>query len=374
MIDATVVRDTHLPLPIHVRGKVRDVYRVDPEMLLIVATDRLSAFDHVLPTPIPDKGRVLTQLSAFWFARTAALVANHMRTADPDEIAAAVPALRGVPPEVYASRAMLVRRCERIDVECVVRGYLTGSAMDEYAKTGSVAGIRLPPGLRHGDRLPEPIFTPATKAAEGHDQNITFAQMTDLLGAHTAARLRDVSLALYSSAAEHARSRLLILADTKFEFGRLGDEIVLIDEALTPDSSRYWDAAAYPQSLASFDKQYVRDYLNRIGWNHEPPAPELPPDVVEATRRRYMETYMRLTRPSRVQIVITLKPGILDAAGQAVRQGLQALGYRDIGEVRVGRYLEIGVPPTAGSAQVQAMCERFLANPLIEQWRIEEDV
>jgi phosphoribosylaminoimidazole-succinocarboxamide synthase len=295
MIAPEVISESRLDLPLALRGKVRDVYEVGPQTLLIVATDRLSAFDHVLPTPIPDKGRVLTQLSAFWFDRLGPLAAHHMWSASYDEIAAAVPALRAVRREAYDGRAMLVRRCERIDVECVVRGYLTGSALEEYARTGSVAGIRIPAGLRNGDRLPEPIFTPATKASHGHDVNITFAQMEEMLGPRTAARLRSLSVSLYAVAARHAHARGLILADTKFEFGGLGEEIVLIDEALTPDSSRYWDAAAYPGSLASFDKQYVRDYLNRIGWDHEPPAPPLPDDVVEATRERYLETYRRLT-------------------------------------------------------------------------------
>jgi phosphoribosylaminoimidazole-succinocarboxamide synthase len=295
LITPEVISESRLDLPLVIRGKVRDVYAVDPQTLLIVATDRLSAFDHVLPTPIPERGRVLTQLSAFWFGRLRALVDHHMRSADFDEIAAAVPALRAAPRDAFEGRTMLVRRCERIDVECVVRGYLTGSALGEYERTGGVAGIGLPPGLRNGDPFPEPIFTPATKAALGHDENITFEQMRDMLGAPTAARLRGISLALYRFAAAHAQSRMLILADTKFEFGRAGDEIVLIDEALTPDSSRYWDAAAYPTSLASFDKQVVRDYLNRIGWSHEPPAPPLPPEVVEATRARYVETLRRLT-------------------------------------------------------------------------------
>jgi len=294
MIEAALIRESHLDLPLYARGKVRDVYRVEPGMLLVVATDRLSAFDHVLPTLIPDKGRVLTQLSAFWFSRTGALAPNHMRSADLDEIAARVPALRDLPGEIYAGRTMLVRRGERIDVECVIRGYLTGSALEEYAKTGRVAGTDLPAGLRDGDRLPEPIFTPATKAEQGHDQNITFAQLEEIIGARTAASLREMSLALYSFAAQYAWSRGLILADTKFEFGRVADELFLIDEALTPDSSRYWDAASYPQSRASFDKQYVRDYLNQIGWNHEPPAPALPAEVVDATRERYLETHRRL--------------------------------------------------------------------------------
>jgi phosphoribosylaminoimidazole-succinocarboxamide synthase len=299
MIIPEVISESRLDLPLAVRGKVRDVYEVDPQTLLIVATDRLSAFDHVLPTPVPDKGRVLTQLSAFWFGRLRPLVPHHMRSAEFEEIAAAVPALRAAPREAYDGRAMLVRRCERIDVECVVRGYLTGSALEEYAHTGHVAGIALPAGLRHGDRLPAPLFTPATKAAQGHDMNITFGQGEEMLGAPTAARLRDISVALYTAAAQHALSRGLLLADTKFEFGRVGDDLLLIDEALTPDSSRYWDASAYPGSLASFDKQYVRDYLNRIGWNHEPPAPALPDDVVAATRARYLETYRRLTEDPR---------------------------------------------------------------------------
>ena len=294
-MEAAVIHESHLDLPLYMRGKVRDVYRVDPVMLLIVATDRLSAFDHVLPTPIPDKGKVLTQLSAFWFARTGAVVRNHMRSADLDEIAAVVPALRDAPRDAFVGRTMLAQRCDRINVECVVRGYLTGSALEEYERSGGVGGIRLPEGLGNGDPLPEPIFTPARKASHGHDENITFEQMESIVGPNTATRLRELSLTLYAFAAAHAQARELILADTKFEFGRLADEIVLIDEALTPDSSRYWDAASYPQSLASFDKQYVRDYLNRLGWDHEPPAPELPAEVVEATRARYLETYRRLT-------------------------------------------------------------------------------
>jgi len=284
-----------LPLPCHTRGKVRDVYAAGPDTLLIVATDRISAFDHVLPTPIPDKGRVLTQLSAFWFARCAGLVRHHMLSADLAEVAACVGALRALPRAALDGRVMLVRRCERLEVECVVRGYLTGSAFLEYQRTGAVAGIALPGGLRDGAPLPEPLFTPATKAARGHDENLTFDQMAGLIGRETAETLRALSLALYRHAAAHARTRGLILADTKFEFGRRGEEIVLIDEALTPDSSRYWDAAAYPGALVAFDKQVVRDYLNRIGWNHEPPAPALPPEVVAATRRRYLETYQRLS-------------------------------------------------------------------------------
>lgn len=292
--EARPVVQTALSLPLYTRGKVRDVYAADG-YLLIVATDRLSAFDHVLPTPIPDKGRVLTQLSAFWFERTRDLVPNHLVSTDLAEIVELVPETGQADPEILAGRTMLVRLCVRFDVECVVRGFITGSAWDEYRRGGTVAGIVLPAGLRNGDRLPEPIFTPATKAAHGHDQNISFEQMAHIVGSETAASLRETSLALYQRAAEHARTRGLLLADTKFEFGLLDGRITLIDEALTPDSSRYWDAAQYPQALVPFDKQYVRDYLNASGWNHEPPAPALPVEVVEATRRRYLETLERVT-------------------------------------------------------------------------------
>ena len=288
------VLQTSLPLPLYGRGKVRDVYEAG-EDLLIVATDRISAFDHVLPTPVPDKGRVLTALSAFWFSRTGSIVANHMIAWDPVEIVRRVPGLDAATLPVLAGRAMLVQRCERIDVECVVRGYLTGSAWEEYRRTGAVAGVALPPGLRNGDALPEPIFTPATKAATGHDANITYTDLIETVGGSVAGDLRELSVRLYTFAATHAALCGLILADTKFEFGRRAGRVLLIDEALTPDSSRYWDAGSYPQSLLPFDKQYVRDYLNAIGWNHEPPVPTLPVEVVAATRERYLETYRRLT-------------------------------------------------------------------------------
>lgn len=294
MIETRTVTESHLDLPLYMRGKVRDVYAAG-DALLIVATDRISAFDHILPTPIPDKGRVLTQLSAFWFGQMANIVRTHVIASAPEAIRSRLHGLREVPPEAVDGRAMLVERCQRFDVECVVRGYLTGSAFEEYRQTGSVAGIRLSEELQNGDRLPEPIFTPATKAQNGHDENITFEQMAGLLGHPAAGALRTISLMLYRRAALLTQARGLILADTKFEFGTRDGEIVLIDEALTPDSSRYWDAAAYPGSLVAFDKQYVRDYLNRIGWNHEPPAPTLPPEVVTATRERYVETYRRLT-------------------------------------------------------------------------------
>ncbi len=290
--DTAAVWQTALPLPLVRRGKVRDLYDVG-DHLLVVATDRISAFDHVLPTPVPDKGRVLTALSAFWCARLGGVVSHHLVSASWDALVAAVPALADHPE--LDGRAMLVHRCRRIDVECVVRGYLTGSAWEEYQRSGTVADEPLPPGLRHGAPLPRPLFTPATKAATGHDENIGYPRLADLVGPTVAARLREVSLRLYEQAADHARRCGLILADTKFEFGWRERELVLIDEVLTPDSSRYWDAGSYPVALVPFDKQYVRDYLAAVGWNREPPAPPLPPEVVAATRRRYWETYRRLT-------------------------------------------------------------------------------
>lgn len=302
---APAIVATDLPLPVFTRGKVRDVYDLG-EHLLIVATDRLSAFDHVLPTPVPGKGRILTRLSAFWFARTRPIVQNHLITTDVRQMP--LPPAAGEQVRLLDGRAMLVRRANRIDVECVVRGYLTGSGWQEYCRDGAVCGVRLPSGLANGARLPHPIFTPATKAASGHDQNIAFEEVARVVGGDLAERLRDISMALYVHAAAHAERCGLVLADTKFEFGMArgasadapsnasGDTLMLIDEALTPDSSRYWDAAEYAAGrLASFDKQIVRDYLTRTGWDRESPAPALPHEVVEATRQRYLETYRRLT-------------------------------------------------------------------------------
>lgn len=287
-----VVMETHLDLPLFSRGKVRDIYDLG-DRLLIVATDRLSAFDCVLPTGIPDKGRVLTRLSAFWFQRLAGLVRTHYLATDLSAFPSALRPQRAL----LTGRTMLVRRCRRIDIECVVRGYLAGSAWQEYRTAGQVSGIALPPGLHLGSRLPDPIFTPATKAASGHDETIPYATMAREIGVDLARRLRDASLALYRAAAEEAARRGFILVDTKFEFGLDGDAIVLIDEVATPDSSRFWDSAAYAAtgSTESFDKQIVRDYLERVGWNKMPPAPALPPDVVEATRDRYREVYRRMT-------------------------------------------------------------------------------
>lgn len=291
---------TDLPLRLVARGKVRDVYQVRDDAfgdcLLIVATDRISAFDHVLPTPIPDKGLILTQLAAFWFEHLRAICPNHLITTD----SAQMPDVVQPHAALLDRRAMLVRRARRLDVECVVRGYLAGSGWVDYRRDGAVCGVALPAGLQEGARLPSPIFTPATKAASGHDQNITFDQVYGRVGPDLAVRLRQISLALYTCAHDYAAPRGLLLADTKFEFGLVdgpsGEELILIDEALTPDSSRYWDADAYHAgSLVPLDKQFVRNYLIEIGWNREPPPPVLPAEVVAATRERYREAYRRLT-------------------------------------------------------------------------------
>ncbi len=274
------------------RGKVRDVYEAGGDRLVMVASDRLSAFDVVFPTPIPDKGRILTQLSNFWFARLASIVPNHLISTELKDFP---PAFREV--KALAGRAVLVKRCERVDVECVARGYISGSAWTEYKALGTVAGEPLPHGLVESARLDEPIFTPATKAVTGHDENISRAQLAALVGSELAKDLERVTLALYRAAHAYALGRGLILADTKFEFGFYDGKLTLIDEALTPDSSRYWDAARYAPggTPPSYDKQYVRDFVTKSGWNREPPAPELPPDVVRGTAARYLEAYERLT-------------------------------------------------------------------------------
>lgn len=286
-----LVWETNLP-GIHFlnRGKVRDLYEVG-DQLLIVATDRLSAFDVVLPTPIPDKGRVLTQLSLFWFNLLRDVIPNHIVTAEdfPAELAAFRSQLEG--------RSMLCRRTKPLPIECVVRGYLVGSGWKDYRATGKVCGIALPSGLRESERLPEAIFTPSTKAVEGHDENISFDEAVSRIGADLAERVRAVSLEIYRRAAAYAEPRGIILADTKFEFGLIGNDLIWIDEALTPDSSRFWPADGYQAGRAqpSYDKQYVRDYLERIGWNKLPPGPALPSEVVAATRDKYREAYRQLT-------------------------------------------------------------------------------
>ncbi len=285
----TTIRETSLPNLFH-RGKVRDTYDLGNGQLLMVATDRISAFDVVLPTAIPEKGAVLCQLSAFWFEKTAHIVPNHfisLATARRD---------LGLPYEV-ARRAMVVRRARRIDVECVVRGYITGSAWAEYRRSGTVSGMPMPRGLREGDRFPEPLFTPTTKAEVGHDQVLTIGQMEDMLGKDLTRQLEETTRAVYVFARDFALERGIIIADTKLEFGMIDGHLAVIDELLTPDSSRFWDARGYApgKSQPNFDKQFVRDWLNAQGWDHEPPAPELPPDVVEKTRQRYLEAFRTLT-------------------------------------------------------------------------------
>jgi len=282
-------------LTLHRRGKVRDVYAIGDD-LLIVATDRISAFDYVLGSGIPDKGKVLTQLSAFWFERMGDLVPHHLLAIDPE----AFPPAARRHGDVLRGRAMLVRRTEPIPIECVARGYLSGSGWKEYQQNGRVCGVTLPPGLRESDRLPEPIFTPATKAESGHDINISEAEAGDLVGRELVQRLKALTLEIYRRGAAHAESKGIIVADTKFEFGLAGlagTDVVLIDEVLTPDSSRFWPRAQYEpgQGQPSFDKQFVRDYLEEIRWNKQPPVPSLPDEVIRRTRDKYVEAYRLLT-------------------------------------------------------------------------------
>jgi phosphoribosylaminoimidazole-succinocarboxamide synthase len=289
---ATLI-ESELNLPLLARGKVRDIYDLG-DRLLIVATDRISAFDVVLPTGIPDKGAVLTQLSAFWFELTGDIVPNHfVQVVDSTR----VPGVDADLPREMIGRAMVVRKAERIDVECVVRGYITGSGWKDYQRSGEVSGIALPPNLKESQELFEPIFTPTTKADEGHDLPITCEQVAELAGDRAANAVRLRSLALYHYGRDYARERGIIIADTKFEFGWLDDEVILIDECLTPDSSRFWPADQYKSGgpQPSFDKQYVRDFLEDIAWNKAPPAPELPPEVVERTAEKYREAFERLT-------------------------------------------------------------------------------
>jgi phosphoribosylaminoimidazole-succinocarboxamide synthase len=293
LLDSVLLRTDFPDLKLKASGKVRDVYDIDEAQLLFVASDRISAFDYVLATGIPQKGRVLNQISLFWFDFLADVVPNHLITADVDKYPASVrkyaDQLRG--------RSMLVRRAEIFPVECIVRGYLSGSGWKEYKATGNVSGIALPEGLKESDALPEPIFTPSTKATSGHDENISFDQMCKIIGVETASHLRDVTLRVYKKAAAYARQRGIIIADTKFEFGRTAQGITLADEVLTPDSSRFWPADKYAPGRAqdSYDKQYVRDYLEQIHWNKQPPAPALPPDVARRTSEKYLEAYSQLT-------------------------------------------------------------------------------
>ncbi|ODS59547.1 MAG: phosphoribosylaminoimidazolesuccinocarboxamide synthase [Acidobacteria bacterium SCN 69-37] len=294
MSSSSVVLETTLTgLTLQRRGKVRDVYDLGTE-LLIVATDRISAFDYVLASGIPDKGKVLTQLSAFWFAQMGDIVPHHLLSVD----VADFPAVTKPHHDVLRGRSMLVRKTTPLPVECVARGYLVGSGWKDYQRSGSVCGVALPAGLRESDRLPQTIFTPATKADSGHDENISEAQAGAIVGADRIARLRDLTLAIYERGVTHAASQGIIIADTKFEFGIAADgTLTLIDEVLTPDSSRFWPADTYAPGHAqpSFDKQFVRDHLEAIGWNKQPPVPSLPDDVVSRTREKYLEAFRRLT-------------------------------------------------------------------------------
>jgi phosphoribosylaminoimidazole-succinocarboxamide synthase len=295
MSAATLLQTSLADLTLIRRGKVRDVYAVDDERLLIVATDRISAFDCVLPTPIERKGEVLTALSQFWFDKLGHVVANHLLTSDVTEM----PETLRRHSATLARRSMLVRRAEVFPVECVVRGYLVGSGWKDYLKTGEVCGHKLPENLLESAELPEPLFTPSTKAEEGHDENISEATVRDIVGAETTALLRDTSLRLYSEARNYARECGIIIADTKFEFGIDKDgSLVLVDEVLTPDSSRFWPADQYlpGRSQPSFDKQFVRDYLETLDWDKKPPAPAIPPEVAQATTSRYVEAYRLLAR------------------------------------------------------------------------------
>lgn len=293
LLDSVLLRTDFKDLNLKASGKVRDVYDIDEKQLLFVASDRISAFDYVLATGIPQKGRILTQISLFWFDLLADVVPNHLITANVDKYPTAArkyaDQLRG--------RSMLVRRAEIFPVECIVRGYISGSAWKEYKSTGAVSGIKLPAGLKESDQFPEPIFTPSTKATSGHDENITFDQMCEVVGVETASHLRDLTLRIYNKAAAYARERGIIIADTKFEFGRTEQGITLCDEVLTPDSSRFWPADKYAPGRAqdSYDKQYVRDYLEEIHWNKQPPAPALPAEVARRTSEKYLEAYSQLT-------------------------------------------------------------------------------
>ncbi|HEY7850569.1 MAG TPA: phosphoribosylaminoimidazolesuccinocarboxamide synthase [Ktedonobacterales bacterium] len=290
-----VITETNLPLPVFGRGKARDMYDLG-DRLLMVATDRISAFDSILPDGIPDKGRVLTQLSAFWFQRLSDLIANHLISVDSADLPDAVrddDQLRAL----LAGRFMIVKKAKRYDFECVVRGYLAGSGWADYQRTGAICGVALPAGLRQGGRLPEPIFTPATKAEQGHDINISLDEMKRVVGEDMGQTIADASIAIYKAAAAYALDRGIIIADTKMEFGQLDDELILIDELLTPDSSRYWPVADYRPggSPPSFDKQFVRDWLEGSGWNKQPPAPALPAEVAAGVATRYREAYEWLT-------------------------------------------------------------------------------
>jgi len=299
MPDTNTLTESELTLPVFIRGKVRDTYELD-DHLLIIATDRISAFDVVLPSAIPDKGRVLNQMSAFWFEKTRDLIPNHLieTVEDTGILDSYISAGNRFPyPSYLAGRSMVVRKLERMSVECVVRGYLSGSAWQEYKKSGTISGLPMPEGMLESQELPETLFTPTTKAETGHDQPLTTDEVIEMVGESLATEIKEKSIAIYNFAREYARDKGIIIADTKMEFGLDNGRLVLIDELLTPDSSRFWEASKYKvgQSQPSYDKQPVRDWLTQTGWNKEPPAPALPQEVIAATTRRYREAYERLT-------------------------------------------------------------------------------
>ena len=289
-----VLTTTNLPgIPLRARGKVRDVYSIGEDRLLIIATDRISAFDYILATGIPDKGRVLTAMSLFWFDFLKDVTPNHLVSANVDEYPSSLHPFR----DQLEGRSMLVHRANMVDVECVARGYISGSGWKDYKRTGAICGIPLPAGLKESDKLPEPIFTPATKAQTGHDENVSFDLVAAQIGIDLTNRLRDLTLAIYRKASDYAATKGIILADTKFEFGFVGEQLLLGDEVLTPDSSRFWPAATYAPGGAqqSYDKQFVRDYLESIQWNKQPPAPALPDEIAQHTREKYKQAYRELT-------------------------------------------------------------------------------
>src|ERR1700683_3705522 len=293
LLDSVLLRTDFPELKLHASGKVRDVYHLDHEHLLFVATDRISAFDYVLATGIPHKGRVLTQISLFWFDFLSDVVPNHVITADVDRYPEGLQKYA----EQLRGRSMIVQRAEMFPGECVVRGYISGAACKEYQATGKVCGIELPPGLRESEAFPEPIFTPATKAVTGHDENISFARMCEIVGTEASSTLRELTLRIYKKAAAYARQRGIIIADTKFEFGQTAQGITLADEVLTPDSSRFCPAEKHApgRGQESYDKQYVRDYLEEIHWNKQPPAPALPDEVARGTSEKYLDAYFQIT-------------------------------------------------------------------------------
>jgi phosphoribosylaminoimidazole-succinocarboxamide synthase len=375
MTDTRPIIETDLPgLDLVNRGKVRDLYDLG-EHLLIVTTDRVSAFDVILPTAIPGKGAVLTAMSEFWFGLLEDIVPHHLITTDVDAMGPLVAPHR----EVLRGRSMLVKKAEPILAECVVRGFITGSGWKDYQASGEICGIAIRPGMQQAEPFDEVLFTPATKAETGHDENIDFETFSELVGADTGVQLRDLSIRIYEAGRDHARERGIILADTKFEFGFVDGEITLIDEVLTSDSSRFWDIEEYAVGISppSFDKQIVRDWVKASGWDGEPPAPALPDEVVARTAARYGEALERLTvRSYRARVDVRLDANVNDPPGNAVREGLHSLGHADVRDVRIGKLIELRLDAADADearTRVERMCHELLANPVIESFEISLD-